>query len=243
LTIWTPKDPEEVDNFTVDFTQRLAEGETIEAGEVALTIPQGLDKRAVTAAESVVTATLAAGDYGTAAELKYTATTNTGRQFVERRILLIGHPPVLGPDDEPTVAHLLQAFPEFYSADYPQAAYFLARAGQTVKNRAEYGSDWQRARMLLAAHLMTVGGIGDTPEASAIRDGSANFRSMKVGSLQLDRFDAAKDVAAVTSTRYGQEFALIARAVRGGARVLNMPAAIGGDGDRSQSPVNPWALI
>jgi hypothetical protein len=138
-----------------------------------------------------------------------------------------------------TAADLSAAFPEFDDVEPDVVDYWLARAILDV------GSNWlERDRVhgqvLLTAHYLTLAGKGDTPEARAITDGSAEFRSMRVGSLSLERFDKRASTPILT-TRYGREFAILARKNVGGPRVLNA-AGIGalGDGDRSQSPTYGW---
>jgi hypothetical protein len=79
--------------------------------------------------------------------------------------------------------------------------------------------DFGDARMLLAAHLMTLGGLGSTAEAKAVANGSGQFKVMAIGSLRLERFDALARTASTFMARATGASSPSCCAQQGGPRV------------------------
>jgi hypothetical protein len=75
---------------------------------------------------------------------------------------------------------------------------------------------------LLAAHLMTLNGLGTGVEATVAAQGMGDFKSVRSGSFSLDRGEAGSGAAAgsIASTSYGQQFLALAKQNVGGPRVM-----------------------
>jgi hypothetical protein len=75
---WSPKDPEDVRDYWVDFTSLLAEGETITAA--AVTVPDEIEKVSDSFTDTMVRARFSGGTtakYG----IGFHITTSIGQQF------------------------------------------------------------------------------------------------------------------------------------------------------------------
>jgi hypothetical protein len=246
---WTAKDPDEILDYTYDWSLDLQEGETLLPA--AVPPEDGSQFLTETAAGTTVVSTDYGPDFvtvvisgGTLSEeaVFTTRVRTTADRVLEDTVVLpirstIVPVPYPGGYVEPTAANLLCFFPEFNTVAEPIISAYLKRASTTVDTSWSEG-DFGYARMLLAAHLMTVNGIGSSSQAASIADGSGEFRSMAIGPLRLERFD--KGSAAETgyaATRYGREFQTLLRRNRGGPRVAGYSSAPDmGDGDH----FGPW---
>ncbi len=138
----------------------------------------------------------------------------------------------------PTPADLKLQFPEFAAVPDSRVSFWLDRAARSV-DESWPEEDFTYARMLLAAHFMTMSGLGTSAEATSVNDGSAQFRSMRIGSLSLERFGPGGSSGGAfqfSTTRYGREFRLLLRQVKGGPRVAGTLSLSRGDGDN----FGPW---
>jgi hypothetical protein len=242
MKVWPAKDPDEILKYSYDFGPDLAAGETLNAGGTTFDV--------VTAAGTTILleetdgtefrATISGGIDGEEAQYVLRVTTSSGEVLEDTLGLPIVATTTLMPVPHagdytpPTAANLVAVFPEFSSVSPSIITYYLNRAARSVDTSWTQG-DFAHARMLLAAHLMTLGGIGATAEAASVRDGSGQFKGMAIGSLRLERFDLAKSSASTFSTtRYGREFRSLLRCNRGGPRVTGASGLAGwGDGDKA----------
>jgi hypothetical protein len=256
---WSAKDPDEVLDYTYDWSVDLdlANGETLLP--TAVPPEDGSQFIVVTASGTslvgdpaygpdFVTVVLEGGTLGEEAIFTTRVKTTAGRILEDTIILPIRSTVVPVPHPggyvDPTPANLLCLFAEFASVPEPTIRAYLERAKGSV-DTSWSEADFAHARMLHAAHMMTVYGRGSTAEAAAIADGSGEFRTMAIGPLRLERFDkgsAAKSGAGWDQTRYGREFKLLLRKNRGGPRVAGFGTGQAGDGDRSQFPTYPWNI-
>lgn len=237
---WPSKDPDEVLDFRYDWTLDLAENETLDSHEFIVVEAAGINVADEVLETPYFDAWLTGGNDGETAIFTHRVTTSDNRTFEDTILLPIRstvvpdmHP---GGYVEPTAAHLIAAFPEF--ADVPKATIdnYLRRAARSVDDSWLEG-DFADARMLLAAHLMTISGVGASAEAKAVSNGFAGFKSIKSGSLSLERADGGKGGAGFDASRYGQQFKSLLRRNKGGPRVTNA-VAIGGGGDGDH--FGPW---
>jgi hypothetical protein len=120
-----------------------------------------------------------------------------------------------------TAATLKAAFPRFDDVDDATVEYWIVRAQRSV-DATWTEDDRQMGEMLLAAHLMTLNGLGTGVEATVAAQGMGDFKSVRSGSFSLDRGDAGNSASAGTieSTSYGRQFAALARQNVGGPRVM-----------------------
>lgn len=121
---------------------------------------------------------------------------------------------------DPTADDLKAAFPRFAAVADETVEFWLERARRSVDESWTEG-DYAMGQMLLAAHHMTLNGLGTGVEATVAAQGMGDFKSVRSGSFSLDRGDNSSGAAAGTigSTSYGQQFAALQKLNVGGARV------------------------
>lgn len=129
----------------------------------------------------------------------------------------------------PTAADLKTRFPRFADVADAIVDAALAEAARFVDESWTEG-DFKLARMLYAAHTMTLDGLGTGYEAEAAASGSTGFTRIKSGSLELSRPDAAAMAVGFDQTTYGQRFKALLRANKGGAIVARADAVSTGSG-------------
>jgi hypothetical protein len=125
---------------------------------------------------------------------------------------------------EPTATTFVARFPRFTSVDDGVIGSALTEAESWVdESWAE--ADFTLARMLYAAHSLTLDGHGTGAESETFAAGAGGFKSMKSGGLTLDRFDRAKGSTSLETTSYGQRYLELLRRNKGGARVTSAPTS------------------
>jgi hypothetical protein len=110
----------------------------------------------------------------------------------------------------PTAADLKARFPAFSTVDDGVVTSALADAARKVDETWAEG-DFAMARMLYAAHVMTLDGLGTSREAKLL-----GFKRIKVGTLELERGADGSVGGGLSSTTYGMRFAELARLNFGG---------------------------
>lgn len=110
----------------------------------------------------------------------------------------------------PTADDLQAAFPAFAAVADGTVTYWLNRAIPEVE--ADW-SDGDRAfgQMLLAAHYMTLNGIGTGSEAQTAGLGAKRLKS---GAFEIE-LGAASDMEGLRSTNYGRQFVALLKRYRG----------------------------
>lgn len=145
----------------------------------------------------------------------------------------------------PTKAAFIEAFPSFTAVI--DAAYDLwsGRAGRVIDGKEDcLGADADLAAMLLTAHYLTLQGFGTGAEAEMAAQGMGSFKSIKSGSLSLERGDTGSSSGGeFASTSYGQQaWAMIAPCVSG-PRVTGTGSLVGGCGFNGfAGPLPPWQV-
>lgn len=127
-----------------------------------------------------------------------------------------------------TPALLKLRYPAFTAVDVPVIQYWITDAGRTV-DASWSDTDRDVATMALAAHNMVLRGLGTDEAAASIRDGTAGFRRIRSGSVDIERLDKATSQARdqYQQTPYGPEYLELLYRNRGGPRVTSPGAAIG----------------
>ena len=108
----------------------------------------------------------------------------------------------------PAAADLAARFPGFAAVDPAVVAAAIAEAQGRVDETWLPG-DYTIAIMLLAAHTMTLDGLGTGAEAASAAAGALGFQSLRSGPLGLDRKVARRSDPApsmLTETTYGRRF-------------------------------------
>lgn len=116
----------------------------------------------------------------------------------------------------PTPGELVAAFPAFAAVDPLRIQFWIDRAARVV-DESWTAQDFSFATMLHAAHDMVLNGLGSGAEAEAAASGAAAFRSLRSGSLALERFDPAG--GGYAATQYGRQLLPLLQRNRGGPRV------------------------
>jgi len=136
----------------------------------------------------------------------------------------------------PTPAQMKARFPKFAAVDESVLQQGLDEAARVVDESWPEG-DFAMGRMLYAAHVLTLDGIGAGTEAQLNAEGVGNFQSIKLGSLSLSQFDKSDAsrtgnafLDGLNSTTYGQRFLAIAARFAGG------PLVTGGGADALTNP-------
>lgn len=118
----------------------------------------------------------------------------------------------------PTPATLKLRYPAFAAVDDAVTQYWLTDAERFVDQTWPEG-DYAPALMALAAHHMTLAGLGAATGASAIPAGVTRFRSGAMDVTIADAVAAKQATGGYQATRYGQEFVQMQRRNFGGPRV------------------------
>ncbi len=118
-----------------------------------------------------------------------------------------------------TAASLKATFPRFAAVADATVDAWLDRARRSVDQSWTEG-DYTYAQELLAAHYMTLEGLGTGTESELNAQGLGDFKSVRSGSFSFTRGDSADSSAtgALGSTAYGRQWYALARANRGGPR-------------------------
>lgn len=121
---------------------------------------------------------------------------------------------------DPDADELQAAFPRFAAVEDETVEFWLERARRSVDQSWTEG-DYAMGQMLLAAHLMTLQGLGTGAESEAAASGTGEYKTIRSGSVTLERFEQASGGAQgeLGSTSYGRQFAALARQNVGGPRV------------------------
>lgn len=118
----------------------------------------------------------------------------------------------------PTPGELIATFPAFAAVDPSRIQYWIDRAARVV-DESWAADDFTFATMLHAAHEMVLNGFGAGAEAEAAAGGASAFRSVRSGSLALERFAGAGDATGYGATQYGRQFLPLLARNRGGPRI------------------------
>lgn len=132
---------------------------------------------------------------------------------------------------DPTADDLQASLPKFAAVADATVEFWLVRARRQVDETWSEG-DYAMGQMLLAAHLMTLQGLGTGAEAEAAANGTGDYKTIRTGSVTLERFDRGESASGdLASTSYGRQFIALARQNVGGPRVMatgTVPTSIPG---------------
>lgn len=216
---WPAKDPNAVLDFVYDIP--LDEGDSVVSYDLALT--EGdvvIDSESRDGAR--VTVWLSGGTVGTANLFAISWVTAAGREDDDTISLAIRDDTAADGYVDATAADLKAAYPRFADVTDSVVEFWLERARRSV-DTSWTQDDYAMGQMLLAAHLMTLEGIGSGTEAELNAQGMGDFDSVRSGSFSFTRGKNSSGAASGTlkSTGYGRQFYALARANRGGARATS----------------------
>ena len=117
----------------------------------------------------------------------------------------------------PTPGELIATLPAFAGVETARVQYWIDRAARVV-DETWAAEDYELALMLHAAHEMVLNGFGAGADAEAAAAGASAFRSLRSGSLALERFDGG-EAGGFAATQYDRQLLPLLRRNRGGPRV------------------------
>lgn len=141
----------------------------------------------------------------------------------------------------PDKATFLALFPSFAAVEAAAYAFWSDRAGRIIDPMQDcLGADTDLAAMLVTAHLLTLQGIGTGAEAEMAAQGASGFKSIKSGTITLERSDSTSATAMgeYGATSYGVQVWPMLRACVSGPRVTGTGTICGGYG--YGGPLRPW---
>lgn len=124
----------------------------------------------------------------------------------------------------PSSSDLTARFPRFAAVPGASIDVYLTDAERLVDESWMEG-DFAMGRMLYAAHLMTLEGLGTGAESEQALAGASGFKVMKSGALTLERFDRKDGATSLDSTSYGVRFKGLQRRNKGGPLATGAYAA------------------
>lgn len=147
------------------------------------------------------------------------------------------------PYTPPDLATFQAAFPSFPAVTQPSYDLWLAQAViVTEPQEACLAARMDMATMLLTAHFLTLAGVGTGAESEMAAQGMAGFKSIKSGTLSLDRGDGSSSSSgAYGSTSFGQRAWAMISPCFAGPRVTGTGCVVGGYGYNGFAGVlPPW---
>jgi len=204
---WPAKDPDAVLDYT--YTIPLDEGDSVASSDFEkLSGDVVIDDKVRVG--TLWTVTLSGGTDGETAVYRVAWTTTAGRELDEIITQAIAANEitelVLEGYVKPSAAHLVARYPAFADVEVTTIRAWLADAERYVDESWAEG-DYAPALMALAAHNMTLAGLGT--EAAVFARVPAGITAMKSGSMSLSftpESANARAAGGLSSTRYGMEF-------------------------------------
>lgn len=133
----------------------------------------------------------------------------------------------------PSKAAFVAIFPPFAAVTDEAYTFWSARAGRLVDRLQDcLADDTDLAAMLITAHLLTLQGIGTGTEAEMAAQGASGFKSIKSGTITLERADntSSASMGDYGTTSYGQQVWPMLKACVAGPRVTGTGSLCGGYG-------------
>lgn len=220
--IWPAKDPDEVLDYT--WAPQLDEGDALSS--IELTRISGsvvIDSQSTVSGSRVVW--LSGGTDGETNVFEGRATTVAGRTYEETIYLQI-----ISSNVGAGQSGFIAAFPAFASAPAASVAYWSEQAAMITAPFEEcLGDRYQFATWLVTAHHLVLAGLGTGAEAQMAAQGMAGFKSIKSGTLSLDRGDNYSAGAGEWgATSYGLRVWPMLKACVAGPRVTGTGSLVGG---------------
>lgn len=224
---WTPKDPDEVVNYSLPWVSQMADGDTI-VGSLWTDITGAVLEADDISDDALSTlARISGGVDGVVASFTNTITTfgiggepgETLEQIVLLPIVATSNAP-LGEYETPRPQDLTARYPAFAAVPYVTIAIYINDALGGV-DTSWNAADYEPAISALAAHNMSLMGLGDEGDVvgyrrqgvSSLRDGafSVSFNDRCVGAASSGTLDA---------TPYGRAYKVILRRNKAGPRLV-----------------------
>lgn len=221
MSVWASKDPDAVQDYT--YTIPLDEGDSVATYTFEkLTGDVVIDSDAN--AGAVVTVWLSGGTEGQTSVFRIAWVTTGGREDDDVITLFVSsheYEPLLLTDyAKPLPAHLKSRYPAFSAVESGTIQYWLTDAERSVTDAWTEG-DYAAGLMSLAAHNMALAGYGtDVSALATIPAGVSRFKSASFEMAFTDDAANARSNGALSSTRYGQEYANLLARNRAGPMIM-----------------------
>lgn len=217
---WPAKDPNSVLDYA--FVIPLDDGDSVVShGFTKISGDTMIDDESRTGA--VITVRLQGGTDGQISVFKAEWVTAAGRQdedFITQLCAAVDYVELELTDyQKPLPQHLIARYPAFAAVPTATIQYWLTDAERFVDESWTEG-DYAAALMALAAHNMALAGLG--VDAAAVSDLPVGVTSFKSGTLAVSFAESAaadRVTGALTSNRYGSEYAMLRYRNKGGPRV------------------------
>lgn len=129
----------------------------------------------------------------------------------------------------PSKAQFTAIYPAFAAVEDAAYTHWSTEALRRISHlEGCLGDGMNTAAMLAIAHLLTKAGIGTGTDAQMAAQGASGFKSMRSGSLSLERFDNAVDKAGGDwgTTTYGAELWPMLRACVGVGPIVSSTGSV-----------------
>ena len=206
---WPAKDPDEVLDYS--WTPALSQGDHI-VSATATRVSGSVTLDATAHSDTAVTLTLSGGADGETSVFQIRVTTHG--DYVLEETLYITCTASANAD----VAAFKRRYPSFATVDNETVATYLADATADV---GDWGDLTDRATYLLAAHMMTLNGIGSGTEAEMANNGATGMTRLKSGAFEVAFSGAVNTKSAYMVTRFGSQFYELLRRVKAGPIVTD----------------------
>lgn len=208
MIIWPAKRQDEELDYS--WTLHLENGEHIDAHTVTLVSGTAvIDSTLHT--NTKVTSWLSNGTSDSVFEL--TAITQQGRTYQTTAVLQVA------PEHDADTAAFLTAFPAFAGVTDATLQFWIGRASGLI-DASWSAHDRAFAGYLLAAHYMTLNGLGAGTEAEMANNGATGMTKLKSGAFEVSFSEnAGASKSAYSGTKYGLQFYEILRRNKAGPLV------------------------
>lgn len=224
---WTPKDPDEIDRFGIDWLP-LLEGGSVAESEWSFVTAAGLSRVSDEHDGRFAIIMLQGGADGEIGVLQNRIVADDGRELEQtKRLPIISTASVAASGfTVPTPAQMIVQLPTFADVDAEALRFALDEAATKVTPDWKE-ADYRRGILLYAAHSLTLDGHGTGTEAELQREGLGEFQSIRTGGLAVSRFDRRGVPSGLEATSWGRRYKALLRLNTGGPRVLRRTCAPG----------------
>lgn len=225
---WDQKDPDETINYTILWP--LAEGDTIVGSVWSDVVGAVLDAQGIAVDGLSTTAQVSGGADGITASFLNTVTTAQGETLEQIVLLPIvsNSAAPLGDYEMPRPQDLVARYPAFAAIPYNTITVHLTDALSGVDTSWAVG-DYAQAVIALAAHNMSLLGLGDASETAAYARGGVS--SLRDGNFSVsfnDSYVAKANGGGFDATQYGHIYRVLLRRNKAGPRLIG--GALASDG-------------
>lgn len=247
LVSWSPKDPDETVNYQLPWGPQLSAGDTI-ATSLWLDVAGAVLEGDSISDDSLSTYARVSGGVDETTAILTNRVTTTDGETLEQLV----HLPIVATELVPLTEYqaprpqdLTARYPAFADVPYDTIGIHLTDAQGGV-DTSWAAADYAPALMALAAHNMTLLGIGTVTESEAYaRAGVSSIRDGNFSASFNDKCVQGANGGGLNSTHYGRLYLTMLRRNKGGPRLVGGPIADdgwGALGQQNNGSVVPWSV-